>query len=231
MDEGDRNKLKAMLAARKFDPYIEHIRFPHYKKLAPDLRIDFGFPITALVGANGTNKSSILPGIQGSPEGENPGVYWFSTIAETGARNTFIYGYHHKAADQTVEVLKTRVKKEADPDYWEPSRAISTYSMAKFPPEAIKVLVVDPPTNKVTLPSQSTGRASVLLHRRADPPGKTTVIVEDELAKHAALKAMRRGGVRIRSVRCVKPVTARPSWLSSVRSGRPSPSYGCCRRA
>lgn len=136
MDESDRIKLKAMLAARKFDPYIEHIRFPHYKNLAPDLRIDFSFPITALVGANGTNKSSILRAIQGSPEGENLGVYWFSTstdpIAETGARNAFIYGYHHKAADQTVEVLKTRVKKDADPDYWEPSRAISSYSMAKF---------------------------------------------------------------------------------------------------
>jgi hypothetical protein len=60
-----RNALKAMLAARKFDPYISHIRFPHYKNLAPDLKIDFDFPITALVGPNGTNKSSILRAIQG----------------------------------------------------------------------------------------------------------------------------------------------------------------------
>ena len=136
MDEADRKALKAMLAARKFDPYISHIRFPHYKNLLPDLKIDLDFPITALVGANGTNKSSILRAIQGSPEGENLGIYWFSTstdpIAENGARNAFIYGYHHKGAGKVVEVLKTRVKKDEDPDYWEPSRAITSYSMARF---------------------------------------------------------------------------------------------------
>jgi len=125
-----------MLAARKLEPYISYIRFPHYKNLAPDLRIDFGFPITALVGVNGTNKSSILRAIQGAPGNENLGVYWFSTstdpIAETGARNAFIYGYHHEGAAKTVEVLKTRVKKEEDPDYWEPSRGIASYGMTKM---------------------------------------------------------------------------------------------------
>jgi hypothetical protein len=74
--------------------------------------------------------------MQGSPEGENLGVYWFSTstdpIADTGARNAFIYGYHHKGAGKAVEVLKTRVKKDEDPDYWEPSRALTSYGMAKF---------------------------------------------------------------------------------------------------
>src|SRR5216684_4039754 len=116
MNDGDRNALRGMLAARKLEPYISYIRFPHYKNLAPDLRIDFGFPITALVGVNGTNKSSILRAIQGAPGNENLGVYWFSTstdpIAETGARNAFIYGYHHEGAAKTVEVLKTRVKME-----------------------------------------------------------------------------------------------------------------------
>jgi predicted ATPase len=136
MDEAGRTALKAMLVARKFDPYISHIRFPHYKNLTPDLKIDLDFPITALVGANGTNKSSILRAIQGSPGNENLGVYWFSTstdpIAETGGRNAFIYGYHHAGAGKVVEVLKLRIKKDEDPDYWEPSRALSSYGMAKF---------------------------------------------------------------------------------------------------
>jgi hypothetical protein len=136
MNDGDRSALRAMLAAKKLEPYISYIRFPHYKNLAPDLRIDFGFPITALVGVNGTNKSSILRAIQGAPGNENLGVYWFSTstdpIAETGARNAFIYGYHHEGAAKTVEVLKTRVKKEEDPDYWEPSRGITSYGMTKM---------------------------------------------------------------------------------------------------
>jgi predicted ATPase len=136
MDEADRKALAGMLAAKKFDPFISHIRFPHYKNLAPDLKIDFDFPITALVGPNGTNKSSILRAIQGSPGNENLGVYWFSTstdpIDETGARNAFIYGYHHAGAGKVVEVLKLRIKKDEDPDYWEPSRALTSYGMAKF---------------------------------------------------------------------------------------------------
>src|ERR1700742_4811815 len=115
MDEADRKALASMLAAKKFDPFISHIRFPHYKNLAPDLKLDFDFPITALVGANGTNKSSVLRAIQGSPEGENLGVYWFSTSTDpidekTGARNAFVYGYRHSTAGKVVEVLKTRVK-------------------------------------------------------------------------------------------------------------------------
>jgi predicted ATPase len=140
MNDGNINALRGMLAARKLEPYISYIRFPHYKNLVPDLRIDFNFPITALVGVNGTNKSSILRAIQGAPGNENLGVYWFSTstdpIADTGARNAFIYGYYHQAAAKTVEVLKTRVKKEEDPDYWEPSRAIANYGMAKMEEDA-----------------------------------------------------------------------------------------------
>jgi predicted ATPase len=126
-----------MVSARALGPYISYIRFPHYKNLTPDTRINFEFPITALVGVNGTNKSSILRAIQGAPGNENLGVYWFSTsidpIAETGStRNSFIYGYHHEGANKVVEVLKTRVKKEQDPDYWEPSRAIASYGMTKM---------------------------------------------------------------------------------------------------
>jgi hypothetical protein len=137
MNEAEINVLRSLVTARKLGPYISHIRFPYYKNLEPGTRIDFQFPITALVGVNGTNKSSVLRAIQGSPENENLGVYWFSTstdpIEEAGGnRNAFVYGYHHAGAKKTVEVLKTRVKKEEDPDYWEPSRAIASYGMEKF---------------------------------------------------------------------------------------------------
>jgi hypothetical protein len=45
-------------------------------------QIDFDFPITALVGPNGTNnnKGSVLRAVQGSPGMENLGVYWFSSV-------------------------------------------------------------------------------------------------------------------------------------------------------
>lgn len=120
-----------------FEPFIRHIRFPHYKNLAENTRIEFEHPITALVGENGTNKSSILRAIQGCPGRNNLGNYWFSTttdsIVETEkAKNCFIYGYKHNSVNKIVEVLKTRVQKQNDPDYWEPSRPIRKYSMDHF---------------------------------------------------------------------------------------------------
>ncbi|MBQ8104536.1 MAG: ATP-binding protein, partial [Afipia sp.] len=63
-----------------------------------------------------------------------------------------------------------------------------------LPPEAIKVLVVDPTTGKVVLPSQSTPADEAFCYSGEPIAGKTTVIVEDELAKHVVLKALRRGG-------------------------------------
>jgi ABC-type transport system involved in cytochrome c biogenesis ATPase subunit len=107
--------------------------------LAADTRVDFTYPISALVGANGTNKSSILRALYGAPGHNNLGNFWFSTstdpITETGSGpSCFIYGHWNDATQQVVEVLKTRVSKEDDPDYWEPSRPIIRYGMDRMPP-------------------------------------------------------------------------------------------------
>ena len=56
-------------------PYISHIRFPHYKNLVPDLKIEFKYPITALVGVNGASKSSVLRAIYGAPKNKSVGDY------------------------------------------------------------------------------------------------------------------------------------------------------------
>ena len=100
--------------------------------------MDFTFPITALVGANGTNKSSLLRALYGCPGSNNLGNYWFSTdtdpiIEGDSFPNCFIYGYARNAQGDVAEVLKTRIKKEDDPDYWEPSRPILRYGMEKMP--------------------------------------------------------------------------------------------------
>lgn len=135
----EEDKLRSLLEKKQLEPFIQHIRFPHYKNLSPDTRIEFTYPITALVGANGTNKSSVIRALFGAPGRNNLGNYWFSTsidpIIETGdARNCFIYGYWNNTENNTVEVLKTRIRKEDDPDYWEPSRPIIKYAMAEMPP-------------------------------------------------------------------------------------------------
>lgn len=127
--------LRGLLAGRKLEPFISHIRFPQYKNLTNNSLIEFTYPITALVGANGTNKSSILRALYGAPGFNNLGNFWFSTsvdpIEETGERaSCFIYGYWNANEKRNVEVIKTRIKKDEDPDYWEPSRPLIIYGMA-----------------------------------------------------------------------------------------------------
>lgn len=134
MANDQENKLRNILNGRKLEPFIKHIRFPKYKNLLENTVIEFTYPITALVGSNGTNKSSILRALYGSPESNNLGSFWFSTtidpIKETGDRpSCFIYGYMNDQEKKIVEVLKTRVKKDDDPDYWETSRPLRIYEM------------------------------------------------------------------------------------------------------
>ncbi|MCV8782379.1 AAA family ATPase [Escherichia coli] len=133
-------KLKKIMASSKIEPFIRHIRFPFFKNLAEGSKIDFEYPITALVGQNGTNKSSVLRALFGSPNNYSLGSLWFSTDVDEikdGGRSRFIYGYYDKATDSIVEVIKTRISKENDPDYWEPSRPLKSDNMAPMPSTTI----------------------------------------------------------------------------------------------
>lgn len=132
------DQLSKMASAKQFEPFITHIRFPKYKNLVPDTRIEFSHPITVLVGANGTNKSSILRALYGVPDHSNLGALWFSTSIDPieegeGERNCFIYGHFNEDAKRVTEYLKIRIKKDNDPDYWEPSRPLAKYNMEMVP--------------------------------------------------------------------------------------------------
>ena len=135
--------LPAMLNAGQFEPYLRYIRFPHFRNLRDNLRIDFDYPVTALVGPNGTNKTAILRALQGCPDYHNVGQYWFETSLDpinSSERHRFIYGYIAPTVGTTVEVIKTRIRRRTsrtrrapsqkgishlvDPDYFEPSRPI-----------------------------------------------------------------------------------------------------------
>jgi ABC-type Mn2+/Zn2+ transport system ATPase subunit len=129
--------LQGMLGSGKCEPFIRHIRFPRYKNLVSGLTIEFDFPITALVGPNGTNKSSILVAIQGAPGNQSPGQYWFSTdidpIEETGdVPNSLIYGYMQPTKKEIVEVIKLRIADSKDPDLLETSRPIRRFGMEAY---------------------------------------------------------------------------------------------------
>lgn len=129
--------LLKMLNEGHFHPYIDYIRFPAYKKFAKDTKINFLFPITALVGQNGSNKSSVLRAIYSCPEKQSLSSFWFSTDLDTLPKdNAFVYAYYNTEAKRTVEVVKTLVNKKLNGhqllDYWEPSKPRAKYGMEPF---------------------------------------------------------------------------------------------------
>lgn len=125
-----------------YEPYIHYIRFPYFKNLGADLRVDFSFPITALVGANGSNKSSILRALQGCPEGQNIGLYWFGTPLDSVSdeeRHRFIHGRWSDSAQKLVEVIQIRRARtkgrsgKSAPDYFETDEPLVRDGMEPMP--------------------------------------------------------------------------------------------------
>jgi predicted ATPase len=117
--------------SKVYPGYISHIRFPRYKNMALNARIDFSFPVTALVGANGSGKTSVLNALYGAPLGNSTGQYWFSTKVDPidegeGSPNRYIYGHHSSELRELVETRKARVRKvrngRPDANYWEPTK-------------------------------------------------------------------------------------------------------------
>ncbi|HEI6729960.1 TPA: AAA family ATPase [Yersinia enterocolitica] len=149
----DIRAIRKSFEKKEFEPYIAHIRFPFFKNLAIDSRIDFNFPITVLVGKNGTNKSSVIKALYGSPANRSITKFWFSTEldtvenleAEDGIiKHRYIYGYHDPISKRMAEVLQTRVDATKQTvDYWETSRPLTRDNME---PMSVKVIS----SNRVT---------------------------------------------------------------------------------
>lgn len=116
--------LRGHLAGGKLEPYLRHIRFPRYRNLVNGTSIEFDFPITAIVGPNGTNKTSVLRAIQGCPDYENLGNYWFGTPLDPISgkdRPRFIHGWRADSTGEVVESVKQR-EPSGKEDYFEPAR-------------------------------------------------------------------------------------------------------------
>lgn len=120
---------------QKFPDFITDIHFPCFKGLTPDSEIKFQFPLTVLVGENGCGKSSVLQALETAPEGSSYSQKWFSTSADPipdDPRSAFWYSYNSLEAQKNVQVLNVRIKKNNNPDYWEPSRPLRKYGMEPF---------------------------------------------------------------------------------------------------
>jgi recombinational DNA repair ATPase RecF len=57
------SRLRAKQSAGQFREFIDYVRFPRYRNIEDNAKINFDFPITALVGPNGGGKTSLLQAI------------------------------------------------------------------------------------------------------------------------------------------------------------------------
>lgn len=129
------DKLTKKFAVDHRESFIRSIRFPRYRNLEPNLRLDFHHPVTALVGPNGTNKSSILRALQACPRGFDLGTYWFETeLDKIDDRTRYIHSYRLPSGG-SAEVAKSRVFRSGRRrDYFETSRPRPEDGMAAMPP-------------------------------------------------------------------------------------------------
>lgn len=116
----------------QFKKYINSITFPFFRNLSEKTQIEFKFPLSVFVGHNGAGKSSTLHALYGSPEGTTPSDFWFETKVDPiiEDRHRFYYEYVDDNGD-AKEVIKTRIKKSNNPDYWETSRPLIRDGMKK----------------------------------------------------------------------------------------------------
>lgn len=116
--------------------YICSLRFPNYRNLQVDTELPFDFPITILLGRNGTNKSSILHALYGSPSGQTVADFWFETELDAipsernGRKQSVVHRYRNNAGE-IVECIKARAPRgHKDPDYWEAVKHSQVYGFS-----------------------------------------------------------------------------------------------------
>jgi len=110
--------------------YIDFIQFPFYRNLEINSKINFEFPLTVFIGQNGCGKSSCLHALYGAPRGTTPYEFWFDTSVDPveyydDLRKRHSFWYKFKSDDSTYkEVIKARIRRNNDPNYWETSRPL-----------------------------------------------------------------------------------------------------------
>ncbi|MDX5976865.1 ATP-dependent nuclease [Vreelandella alkaliphila] len=134
------NILSGFSPGKPLVNYISYARFPNFKNIERGAEISFDFPFTAIVGANGSGKSSILYALYGMPDGYSTSRFWFSTeldpIVAVKDPPRSICGHWHSQYKNIVETRKARVyRKNRNYEYWEPTKATKGDGMPDIPKE------------------------------------------------------------------------------------------------
>lgn len=130
---------KSINALFKKSITIVKVRFPNYRNLKENSELPLDFPITVLLGRNGTNKSSILHALYGSVRGKSVADFWFETKLDAipeernGLKQSVVHTYKNVDGN-LVDCIKTRAprvnKGDKDLDYWEPVKHSQKYGMS-----------------------------------------------------------------------------------------------------
>lgn len=126
--------IQAIKSSGQFVNYIDFIHFPFYRNIEIDTRIIFDFPLTVFIGQNGCGKSSCLHALYGAPDRYTPYKFWFDTKVDPvryydDQRKRHSFWYSYQDGNQTYEVIKARIKRRDDPNYWETSRPLAWAGM------------------------------------------------------------------------------------------------------
>ncbi len=127
--------IKRIKSNNQFERYIDFIRFPFYRNIEINTTINFDFPLTVLIGQNGCGKSFMSHAIYGAPRNHTPFEFWFDTSVDPvqyyddqKKRHSFWYSYKDENGNEK-QVLKARIKRNDDPNYWETSRPLAWAGM------------------------------------------------------------------------------------------------------
>jgi len=127
--------IRRIKSSNNFKHYIDFIQFPFYRNVEPNTKINFEFPLTVFIGQNGCGKSSCLHAIYGAPKNRTPYEFWFDTSVDPiqyyddqKKRHSFWYSYKDTRGN-VKEVIKARIRRNDDPNYWETSRPLAWAGM------------------------------------------------------------------------------------------------------
>lgn len=131
-------KISQMFKAESFEPFIKFIEFSSFKNFNEKSRITFTYPITALVGGNGTNKSSVLKALESCCPDKIISNRWFSTDVDAISHDPvpqfwYAYDLQENKNKHEAQVLIAKHKRDEDPDYWEAAKPKTSIGMKSKP--------------------------------------------------------------------------------------------------